>query len=376
MDRVVLLGLVMAACTTTPAATPPPATVEPVAEAPAAEPEPELEPEPEPEPEVKVEGYEAVASILGQRSVWWRLADARIALKHRGAVRTSADGADLGVADGQPFPDPQWLMVIDPAAERPRVVVDERTVRLLLMADRVDAHPVVLARAPLRPKSSFEFRDPPRRGHAVLLPGALVEIESKEEAGVQVRYAKEKRSLAGWVDAEAIGTVVEIREPPEDEREGFLAKRNTALLARPGGKILARIEKDEDVVALTPRVSSGHRLVEYQPHCQSDVSYVGYVSSRTLYQPNYGMGYGCGSGTAKLERPWGDAESAPRVTVAAGRFLLDVERPAVVGCVREATEFADLGDGVHAIATRWGPIPVRLAPESFRGPCGTESPQR
>ena len=33
-------------------------------------------------------------------------------------------------------------------------------------------------------------------------------------------------------------------------------------------------------------------------------------------------------------------------------------------------EVAELGDGRYAVATIWGPIPVRLAPEGFEGRCG------
>ena len=132
------------------------------------------------------------------------------------------------------------------------------------------------------------------------------------------------------------------------------------------------LEENDEVEVITEKPRRGYRLVEYQPGCEDDVSYVGYVRTRDLFQPEYGLGYGCGRGGMGVPLSWGDFKEAPRVKVEAGRFLLMPNEARVVGCAVKSLSAASLGDGLHAVPTIWGPVKVRLAPEGFDGACGTE----
>ena len=165
-----------------------------------------------------------------------------------------------------------------------------------------------------------------------------------------------------------IGTTVTQRARPAESRMGLRARRKTRLLARPGGAVLTTISLDDAVLALA-EPSGGYRRVEYAPPCAREFAYVGFVREGDLDQPNYGQLIGCGRGGGQASASFGEFAAAPRIAVAAGRFLLDTERPQVVGCVRAATELPDLGDGRVAVPTLWGPLQVRLAPEGFTGPC-------
>jgi hypothetical protein len=264
------------------------------------------------------------------------------------------------------------LRVLDDA-EYPRVVTDDRDIRLLLHVDRQDAQPVLVRAVPLLPTPETSFGDPPRRGYVILQPGAWVDVTAREGAMAHIAYGDEpERTMSGWIDAEALGTTMTITmvEDADDERPEYVTKRATKLLSRPGGKLLIELDADESVVAITPRAVNGYRLVEHQPPCEDDLVYVGFVRDRDLLQPTYGMGHLCGSGAIGSAKLFGEAESAPRITLDAGWFLLDADTPRVVGCVLAPTEVADLGDGRYAVATIWGPIPVRLAPAGFDVGCG------
>lgn len=373
--RALCVGWVLAgalACATTPTPQPPapaPAPVQPEAPPPEATP-PSTAPAPA-APAITITGYTPeVATILAERYTWWRSGPTRIALARRGSIRLRPDGPELGLRDEAPFADPPRLRVVDDA-ERPRIVTDDDDVRLLLYVDRQDARPVVTRAAPLRPSPETSLDGPRRRGHVVLEPGAWVDIEEQRGALTRVSSPTLDGALSGWLDSEALGTTATVAEPPAvGERQTYVAMRSTPLLTRPGGKALVTLEEHAALVELDPRTESGHRWVEHRPVCEPSYSYVGFVRARDVYQPNYGSVVGCGSGGGRIRRVLGDAEAAPRVILDAGRFLLDADAPVVVGCVLAPTEAADLGDGRHAIATIWGPVPVRLAPATFEGRCG------
>lgn len=95
----------------------------------------------------------------------------------------------------------------------------------------------------------------------------------------------------------------------------------------------------------------------------SSGSDVGFVSSGDVRHPVRDVDFGGDKGRLLHKTTRGDAESLPQVEVEAGTFLLDVEKPVVVGFVVKPAELAELGEG-----TLWGPIPVRLAP--VPGRCG------
>lgn len=323
-------------------------------------------------PAPELEGLVEAAAILARSSIHWTPEDTRMAMARRGAVRLRTDGPDHGLADGAPLSTLKQFVVVD-NAERPRVVVDQGDIRLLLFVDRADAHPVILSRAPLGPSAGFEFRDPPKRGHGVLLPGTWVRELERNDGAVLVRLERD-RSREGWIDAAASGTSFVGATAPEsrDEDDGswMQAKRRTKLLARPGGRALVSVQAQHTVRLLTERAAKGYRLVEYAEPYDNEIAYVGFVSAGDLRHPIPTLGFGGDKGWLLHKTTWGDAESAPRVEVEAGTFLLDVEKPVVVGCVVKPAELAELGEGRYAVATLWGPIPVRLAPESVPGRCG------
>jgi hypothetical protein len=382
MHGLVLAGSCVAAigcaagAASTQAPAPTPIAVTP-AEPPAVSPAPAPAPPPVPVassvappivPPIAVEGYTAeIAAALADP--WWGSGSTRIAVARRGAVRLRPDGPDLGLRDQASFPAARRMKVVEDG-ERPRVVTADRDVRLLLHVERQDARPVLVRAEPLRPTPGTVFGDPPRRGHVVLQPGAWVDVEAREGAMVRVVYGEDKVRLSGWIEAEALGTTMTPGKYPADERPGYQARRATKLLARPGGKSMVALDIHDAVVAITSRATGGYRLVEYAPPCGGDLVYIGYVAANDLHQPNYGTLRGCGHGAPRIDRVLGEFEAAPRVTVAAGRFLLDPDAPRVVGCVLAPTEVAALGDGRYAVATIWGPVPVRLAPEEFAGKCG------
>ncbi len=374
-------GACLGGCTaSSPSAAPtaPTEATPPSSPQPGPEAEPRAKAETETTPAPPIEGYAELAEVLKPFLYSWYSAPTRIGIARLGAVRFHPEGPDLGLATRDALPQFRRLPVLEDS-ERPRVVADEDGVRLLLYVDRADARPVVVSRAPVRPKPSVQFRDPPKRGHAVLQPGAWVEVVTRQQNAVEVKH-HDQRLTTGWIDPDALGTSYTIPAPDEDEDQSksgdpiaLVTKRSTAILTRPGGKRLKAVPNDEVVVALTSRPRDGYRLVEYEPGCHRDVSYVGFVATRDLFSPNYGRGFGCGTSSPRYQRLWGSAQNEPRHSIEAGRFLLDPERPTVViGCVTQATELAYLGEGHYAVATMWGPIPVRLAPEDFEGECGTQ----
>ncbi len=381
LSTAIAVGVCLGGCATEPSSslpiTPVETATEPSPQVPAsvaASPQAEvIEPEPVAPVELQIPGD--VAAVLAPRAVSWRLGDVRMGVARRGAVRLRTDGAELGLADGKSLGRTKRVMVVLDE-ERPRVVTDEAGVRLLLYVDRADAEPVVVVRAPMRAKAGTRIGDPPRRGHVVLQPGTWVESLEQADEHARVQYVGRDALFSGWVDVAALGTTFDRRslEPTDvDERDAhtWITKRGTKLLSKPGGRVMIKLDKEDSVVALTAKASAGYRLVEYVRPCESEISYVGFAATRDLRRPTMGQGYGCGSGSIGLARPWGDAEKAPRVEIEAGRFLLDVDESTVVGCVLRPTELADLGDGTHAVVTHWGPIPVRLAPQSLQGDCGT-----
>jgi hypothetical protein len=381
----IVAGAFVLACAATPSPqtpTPPTATIEsapprsegvgaPRSTAPAAVESPEA-----PRP-VPVVFSPEVAAALAARDAWWRRSDTSIAIARRGAVRLQPAGVELGLRDHAPLAGGKRLAVIEDA-ERPRVVTDDPDVRLVLYVDRQDARPVLLRAAPLRPTPATVFGDPPRRGHVVLQPGAWVDVMTREDSMVEVTYVAPEHTFSGWIDADVLGTTfttpqTKLQSDAEREAEAprwYRAERATRLLSRPGGKVIAALAPDDEVVALTPRGANGHRLVERRPPCDPDLSFVGFVRERDVYQPNFGTGHGCGSSNASFERSFGEAAGAPRVALDAGRFLLDADSPTVIGCVLAPAEVADLGDGRYAVPTIWGPVPVRLAPPDLEGRCG------
>lgn len=370
-------------CATTPAPAPPiaatpSAPTEPApteATAPPTElPAPRIAAPPEPE----IQGYTPeVAAVLAEQYLGFIGPDTKIAVSRRGAVRLLPDGPELGLRDRSPFAAARRLQVLEDA-ERPRVVIDDGAVRLMLYVDREDARPVLLRAAPLRPDPQTTFGDPPTRGHAVLQPGAWVDVLATDGAMAQVSYGEPASELSGWIEADALGTTFTfIPPPPADQGEDqdvrdSRVKRATKLLTRPGGKTLATLEKDDPVSPLLPSADKGYRLVRYRPACESGFVYVGFVRQSDLYTPDFGTGTGCFTGSPSIPRVFGEAESAPRTTLPPGRILLDVDSPTVVGCIHDEVEVAELGDERYAVATVWGPVPVRLAPRDFHhGQCAT-----
>lgn len=318
-----------------------------------------------------------IAELLAARFVDWHTGPTRLALRRRGHVRLAPEGPALGLGDLAPFdPAPRFRVVRD--EERPLVVTDG-DVRLLVHVQRADAAPVIARRAPLRPSPTTVLGDPPRRGHVVLLPGAWVDVVERRDGAVKVAYAYEDPMgtddlhASGWVDADAIGSTGTILRPEDRPTDTVLiARRPTPLLRTPGGKRLARVDADEAVFVLRPRKADGMHLVEHEPPCVDVHAFVGFVAARNLWHPYTNNVHGCGRVGDEPPPPlWGEAEAAPRVHVAAGRFLIDTASPTVVGCVVRATELADLGDERVAVPTMWGPLAVALAPEDFGGECGT-----
>jgi hypothetical protein len=365
-----LLSLAACARRAAPAAAPSPAPPEPEPVSVAVEAEVDEAPEPVAAP-IRIEGYsDEIAALLVERSLWWRYSDLRISLARRGPVRLTPEGPDLGLADGGEFSTAQRFVVVDDGP-RPRIATDT-PVRWLLYVDRADAQPVVVAPVPVRPKATTKLDSRKPRGHAVLQPGAWVDIVTPGETDVEVTYQRfdQKGVLQGWVDAAALGTTIDMSKvAPAPDRVGYAARRSTTIRATPGGKVLGTIDADDGMSQLAPGTREGHRFVEYGQPCEDGYTLVGYVKAADLFQPNTGHGYGCGGGSGTVSAVWGEFESAPRVQIAAGRFLLDPDHPTLVGCVAKPTEFADLGDGRFAAATIWGPIRVRLAPEDFEGSC-------
>lgn len=385
-----LLALLPAACALAcakapaPEPTPPPAPVEATPGEAAPEEVASAEPAPAevaapaeaaPAP-VVIEGYSTeVAAALARPQ--WGLGSTRTAMVRRGAVRLRSDGPALGLRDQAPFPEPQRLQVVEDG-DRPRVAVVSysghlsHSVHLLLYVERQDARPVIVAEAPLRagPTASTEGR-----GHVVLRPGAWVDVTAREGEAARVVFDGVKPARKGWIDAAALGTTATVSPSDRGAQDMYETRRATPLLVRPGGAALTRIAAEEIVGALAP-AKAGHRLVEFWPSCSYELYYVGYVQTGDLGPRSHLKLIGCGRGGVASPLSFGEYEATPRIDVAAGRFLLDPERPQIVGCVSAPSRLADLGDGRLAVATIWGPVPVRLAPEDFTGVCGAHGRER
>ncbi|MEM7156111.1 MAG: hypothetical protein AAF799_24875 [Myxococcota bacterium] len=379
-SSVVVVGtLVSLSCAGKSTPDPVSAEPEPVAiRVPEPSPTPVVE-EPEPEPKIELEGYDEVADVLGAKWISWMGASTRMAMARRGGVRLRADGPEYGLADGKAFPTAHPMMVVDDG-ERPRVVVNQGGVRLLVHVDRADAQPLLSTRARLRPDPAFRFADPPKRGHVIVERGTWVDVIGADGEASEVRWTGPEQSWSGWIDTSALGTTIgpatpepsaTTAPPATDPLPPYRTKKATALRVRPGGKVLIELGEDDEVQLLTDKPNRGYHLVEFQPGCDIEVSYVGYVRARDVFQPEYGIGYGCGRGWPRMRLSWGDVGRAPRVKIAAGTFLLAPDQPTVVGCVMKETTMAAIGGEALALPTVWGPVHVRLAPGGFEGPCGT-----
>ncbi|MEM7158133.1 MAG: hypothetical protein AAF799_35150 [Myxococcota bacterium] len=198
----------------------------------------------------------------------------------------------------------------------------------------------------------------------------------------EVRFTDRDRTWTGWIDGSAIDTTIDrsdrpLRPPPDwDQPRPFRIVRATSLRERPDGKLLIELSEGDEVDVIIDEPEEGYRLVKHWTVCDPDIAYVGYVRARDTRPPGVVSGQSCSSSSGGGEMTaWSTYAKPPRTEIEAGRFLLAPRRPTVVGCVRRKVSLSSLGDGVYAVPTMWGPVHVRLAPESLDGPCGTvESP--
>lgn len=356
-----------------PSATP--ATPEP---APSAEIAAPASPDVAPTPTVAGDTDE-VRAALARRDVSWTDAPTRIVLGRRGPIRLHPEGDDLGLADLAPLQFDVRLWVVTDGAQ-PRVAVDAGGIRLLVHVRRDDAQPVVLTDAPLRRAATRGFADPPRRAHLILHPGAWVHVLETRTDSVRVTHQAEPDAPVwrGWIDADVLGTTVTLVDEPYDEDEAvaqmdqwWTVRADTDLRMRPRGTRMHRLWRGQSVRAIG-RPKDGHRLVAFTFPCNRTVTYVGFVPTGDIFQPNYGMAHGCGWGPQHPPPSFGSQRDAPKLTLKAGRFLVDPEHETLVGCVAKDTEVADLGEGRYGIATLWGAVPVRLADPEIEGACAED----
>jgi|GEM_PF-2321907 len=319
-----------------------------------------------------------VRDLLARESLLRNPLPTRIRLARRGPIFFTAQGRHHGAADEVAFQRPSSFLVVADT-EYPRIVVEAGGVRLLVYVRREDAVPVVVADAPLRPSSDLSEVDATERGYIVLRAGAWVDVEDTTESSARVVYTRrdDGQDLRGWIDASVLGSTVTLGGPSADDRESanswWVTRRKTGVAVTPGGPLLAEAFEGESVRELG-RLQGPHRLVEYAPTCDENVRFIGYIRDADLFRPNWGAAIGCGWKAGTEPRRWGDAESFPRVELAAGTFLIDVDTNELVGCVVEPEEVADLGDGRYAVATIWGPALVGVADPGIAADCGTKPP--
>lgn len=352
----VLFGLLAAsACARTTALPPASAPPPPVADS-------EHPPAPKPS---DIEGYAgAVKRALRVRHPMRLLH--RMGIARLGPVRLRPDGPPQGWANGMTLAPFVRAGVVEDGT-RPRVLVDQAGVRLLLYVERDDAMPVVQADTLLRPRPGMQVGPLPDEGMAVLRKGAWVRLEQRRGEELQVRH---REVGSGYVDAAALGVTVEFDGEPSRLERGQPRKagRATELRVSPDGRALKSIADQRELRVFPEHTRDGHTLVYEEATCDR-YGFVGFVATQDIGGPWQAYLLGCPYYREKLSPHWGDAWSEPRTTIEAGRFLLDPQEPTIVGCAAEEVPAADLGDGRVALPTVWGPITVRLAPAEFEGRC-------
>lgn len=306
-----------------------------------------------------------------------------VVIARRGAVRLSPTGPVLGDAarGGSPAAWPwgpaEEVRVSSPGARPVRVKTDTGEVRLLLYVDDRDLGSGMNTREALRPSPGAAT---PARGRVELAEGASVERLAASDDGAWVRVRREGAfgasgdRVEGWVPSASVGSEVVRRffeYAPANERHTAEVRPGAPLLERPGGAALTTFPATgpdaPDVWTAVPlgAPQAGHQLVAYVDLCFPRVRLVGWVQTVdvAVVDARFGM-RGCGTGTGGPPT-WGALDGAPRADVEAGRWLLHPSTREVVGLVVAPATLARRPGGTLHVATKFGPIPVVLAPERW-----------
>lgn len=302
-----------------------------------------------------------------------------VVVARRGVVRTSRGGPAVGAAAG-PWPwGPAEEVRVSTAGARPaRVMTDTGRVRVLLLVDDADLGKALVKPEVLRPTPGAP---PPSTAFVELGSGAVIDVveTSADARWIRVGFAdpfrwKTADVLHGWVPASSVGSEVTVVDLDATTSSRVAdVEPGAVLLDAPGGRPIVTFPRSGNdrfvtawhAVPLGPPVR-GHQRVEHVGFCSHRVRLVGWVaSSRVDVRDDLGGGGGCGTGTGGPVL-WGALETAPREKVAAGRWLLDPATGDVIGLVREDAELGRSPDGRLHVATKFGPIPVALAPEGWK----------
>lgn len=348
-----------------------PSAVAPTTKPPAHEPIPSATQSPESPlpkvPEADLTMSPRTAEVLSWVSPHFR-GEKETWVARRGAIRLTPESPVVGIADGLAWPGMDRHVVVDDGTPL-RVVLSEY-VRLLGYIERGDVATVVSHRARLYGSAQAPDEDSKGAGYVELRPGARVEILEESAARARVRLVSVDPPRSGWVDVSAIGVTFGRDVGPQDGQRRAV-QSGLDIVDAPGGRRLTTIPHDAPIDILDREAPRGHQWVHYVDDC-TRLAFTGLVRTREIRYPSepLGLAGGC-AGTPSPGYEWGETRRRPMKTVIAGRFFLALDEDVVVGCAPRDVELPDIGDGRVAIPTVWGPIAVRLAPQSYREPCGT-----
>lgn len=298
-------------------------------------------------------------------------------LARPGTVSTSASGPPLRGTPAAWAWSPAEEELVDTIGARPlRIVTDTGTVRLVLHADPAALGTALARRETLRPSPGGA---PSTSAFVELASGAVVSVLETRGDGrwLRVAYAdpfrwRSAEVVTGWVPkASVAGEVRVVPFPDATSTAPRIAdvEPGADLLDAPAGRALVTFPTSSGTrhvfqwatAPLGPPVRD-HLRVAYVSFCDPRVRLVGWVASaKVKLRDNLGGGGGCGSGTGGPP-VWGSLERAPRQRVAADRWLLDPASGDLLGRVVHDVELARASDGTLHVATKFGPVPVALAP--------------
>jgi hypothetical protein len=281
----------------------------------------------------------------------------RVRLARYGAVRLAAGDAEPaagahGEGEAIELGQSPALVVVDSAAERLRIVVDEGSYRLLLWIEARDINWVISETVDLAFEPGEPAAAPPAPG-VRLRPGLPVVRGEQRGSLVFISHEDQCLAVAGWVPVSRLGRQYTPIDEPPVERD-LSAGAGTALRERPNGRELARFTT-ECHVAYGGREEAGLKLVVYVGNGFEARGWISGSSAGGGSSPLFGYGRGFGG--------FGGGE---RVLIPAGSCLYAARGGEVVGVATDDAEESGIQAGDEgwysvAVETGWGDLSLWVA---------------
>jgi len=282
-----------------------------------------------------------------------RMFPTRVRLARHGAVRLAAGDAEPAVVGGGDELDaveaPE-LVVIDQRRGRLRVVADGDEVRLLLWIEARDARTVVAEASDLAAAPGEAAGQAPAPGVRAR-PGVAAKVDEARGAERRVTLVDACVVAHGWVPAARLSRMYVPVAAPEPLAGDVTVARGTAVVDRPGGRVLARFA-DTCGAARAGQDEKEHTPIVYRGDGFDVRGWIATGAAQSA-APAYGVGgYGMLGRLRMSERflvPAGTCLHARRGGPVIGVALEDLDQVA-----REEED----GWWQISVATDWGALPV------------------